>query len=239
VGSGLTQAGDLVGTPGYMSPEQALVDHRSDIFSLGVVLYELLTGQRPFTGANFAEVIDKIIHAQPTAIARLNYDVPPELERITLKCLQKQPDRRYQSARELLVDLKNLRRELDAVQDVTAQRPAAMAMEAAIAGPSDLANSDVVIAYANLDDQPLMSGRQGWISQLHQNLQVRVAQLSGRRVAVVKHSDRAAPPEFETEVLKQIPHAKTVVSVLSPPFVQSNGCRRVVESFWKGTTALC
>jgi serine/threonine-protein kinase len=74
-----------------MSPEQALgkaIDHRTDIFSMGVVLYNLTTGQLPFTGANFSEIIDKIVHAQPTAIARLNYDVSPELERITLKCLQ-------------------------------------------------------------------------------------------------------------------------------------------------------
>ncbi len=94
-----TQSGQVLGTPSYMSPEQALgkdLDHRTDIFSLGVVLYELTTGQRPFTGANFGEILDKIVHAQPTAIARLNYDVPPELERITLKCLQKSPDRRYQ-----------------------------------------------------------------------------------------------------------------------------------------------
>ena len=111
-----TQSGQVLGTPSYMSPEQALgkdLDHRTDIFSLGVVLYELTTGQRPFTGANFAEILNKIVHAQPTAIARLNYDVPPELERITLKCLQKSPDRRYQSARELMVDLRNLARELE------------------------------------------------------------------------------------------------------------------------------
>ena len=109
----------MLGTPGYMSPEQALgkdLDHRTDIFSVGVVLYELATGQRPFAGSNFAEIADKIVHAQPPAIGRLNYDVPAEFERITLKCLQKQPDRRYQSARELMVDLKTLQRELDAGQ---------------------------------------------------------------------------------------------------------------------------
>ena len=87
--------------------------HRTDIFSLGVVLYELTTAQKPFKGANFAEVVDNIVHSQPAAMARLNYDVPPELERITLKCLQKLPERRYQTARELMVDLRNLARELE------------------------------------------------------------------------------------------------------------------------------
>ena len=111
-----TQQGQVLGTPNYMSPEQALgkeVDHRTDIFSLGVVLYELTTGQRPFKGGTIAEIINKIVHEQPLAIARLNYDVPPELERITLKCLQKSPDRRYQTTRELMVDLRNLARELE------------------------------------------------------------------------------------------------------------------------------
>jgi eukaryotic-like serine/threonine-protein kinase len=112
-----TQCGHVVGTPNYMSPEQALgkpVDHRTDIFSMGVVLYELTTGQKPFVGANVAETINKIVHAQPLAIARLNYNVPQELERIVLKCLQKSADRRYQSARELMVDLRNLARDLEA-----------------------------------------------------------------------------------------------------------------------------
>ena len=249
-----TQQGTLLGTPSYMSPEQALgqaLDHRSDLFSLGGVLYELVTGQRPFTGSNVAEIINNIVHAQPPAIARLNYDVPPELERIILKCLQKQPDRRYQSARELMVDLKNLRREIDAGHDqgtthgLTGQISSVGTASAAFNAPNSatadsdpnvLAQSDVVITYANLDDQPLQSGRPGWISQLHQNLQVRVAQLSGKQVAVVKHSDSSATGELETECLKQIPNAKTVVSVLSPPFAHSSGCRRIVESFWKTAT---
>ena len=255
-----TQQGQLLGTPSYMSPEQALgkdLDLRTDLFSLGVVLYELATGQRPFTGSNLAEIINKILHAQPPAIGRLNYDIPPELERIMLKCLQKQSDRRYQSARELMIDLKTLRRELDAEQGHgntlgLSQNYGVAARDAhqnrtdtyggpapspaTLADPKELSRSDVVIAYSSLDDQPVMSGRPGWISQLHQNLQVRVSQLSGKQVAVVKHSDCSAPAEVEAEVLKQIVGAKTVVSVLSPPFAHSGGCQRVVESFWKSAT---
>jgi serine/threonine protein kinase len=239
----LTHEGQVLGTPSYMSPEQALakdLDHRTDLFSVGVVLYELVTGRRPFTGANFVEIVNNIVNTQPAAIARLNYDVPAEFERITLKCLQKQPDRRYQSARELLVDLKNLRRALEAGQEpgggpvTTAYH--ARDSAAVTANPKDLAQSDVVITYSKLDDQPLMAGRQGWVSHLHQNLQVRVGQLSGNQVVVVKHSDSSVPAEVEAEVLKQIPNAKTVVSVLSPPFAHSSECRRIVESFWKSAT---
>lgn len=251
-----TQSGQVAGTPAYMSPEQMLgrdLDHRSDLFSFGVVLYELATGQNPFAGSSFAEIVNKIVHTQPPAIARLNHDVPPELERITLKCLQKSPDRRYQSARELTVDLKNLCRELEAEQgrgfrpdqngEYGTKPPAETghynvqaALADAVSDPAELGHSDVVITYANLDDQPLTSGRPGWISQLQQNLQVRVAQLSGKQVAVMKHSDRLTSADMEAEVLKQIPKAKTVISVLSPPFAQSRGCRRVVESFWKSAT---
>lgn len=170
-----TQAGQVLGTPSYMSPEQALgkgLDHRTDIFSVGVVLYELATGQRPFTGANFAEIVNRIVNFQPPAPARLNYDVSPEFERITLKCLQKQPDRRYQSARELMVDLKNLLRESDGDHDhhragrndITSAYQAPASSPAAVSSAKDLARSDVVITYSKLDDQPLMSGRPGWIS---------------------------------------------------------------------------
>ncbi len=109
-----TAPGVVMGTVPYMSPEQALgreVDHRSDIFSLGAALYEMATGRLPFFGANTSETLDHILHSQPETMARFNHDVPAELERIVRKCLEKEQERRYQSARELLVDLKNLKRD--------------------------------------------------------------------------------------------------------------------------------
>jgi eukaryotic-like serine/threonine-protein kinase len=111
-----TAMGVVFGTLSYMSPEQALgqaFDHRSDVFSLGVVIYEMLSGRLPFVGDSSPEVIDKIIHSEPPPISRLNYAVPPELERIARKCLEKEPERRYQSMRELLTDLRNLQRDND------------------------------------------------------------------------------------------------------------------------------
>src|SRR5947207_3632517 len=111
-----TSPGIVMGTVNYMSPEQAMgrdVDHRTDIFSLGVVLYEMATGRVPFNGASLTETIDRIAHAQPEAIARFNYNVPAELELIIKKALRKNRDERYQSARDLLVDLRDLERELE------------------------------------------------------------------------------------------------------------------------------
>jgi serine/threonine-protein kinase len=113
-----TASGVVMGTVPYMSPEQALgreVDHRSDLFSLGAVLYEMVTGRMPFAGSSTSEILDRILHSQPEAMARFNYDVPAELERIVRKCLEKEPERRYQSARELLVDLKNHQRDSQSI----------------------------------------------------------------------------------------------------------------------------
>src|SRR6185436_9560075 len=109
-----TESGLVMGTVPYMSPEQALgkaADPRSDIFSLGVVLYQLVTARLPFAGATQAETLVRIASAQPEPMARFNYELPLELERIIRKCLEKEPVRRYQSAAELLVDLRNLDRD--------------------------------------------------------------------------------------------------------------------------------
>lgn len=243
----VTDAGMVVGTPAYMSPEQAMgkpIDERSDLFSLGSVIYHLLTQQPPFAGANMGELLHNVLHRQPDAIARLNYDVPPELERIVLKLLAKDVARRYQTARDLSVDLHNLKRDLENAterQDSNSiigstslgQVNASDSDSSIIAKPEELSQSDVVISYADLDDQPVTSGHQGWITKLHENLQVRVAQLSGKQVAVVKQPDPSESKDVEAEVLRQVPKAKTVVSVLSPPFAKSAGCHRLVEAFRK------
>lgn len=110
-----TESGVVLGTVPYMSPEQALgkkVDARSDLFSFGDVLYEMAAGRLPFVGQSQTEVLAQILHEQPEAIARWNYNAPAELERIIRKCLEKDPDRRYQTASDLLIDLRNLHRDL-------------------------------------------------------------------------------------------------------------------------------
>ncbi len=112
----LSTPGTVFGTVPYMSPEQALgreVDHRTDLFSLGVVLYEMTTGRLPFSGATASETIVQIVRDPPETISSLVPEVPAELERIIRKCLEKDPERRYQTARELLVDVKNLKRDLE------------------------------------------------------------------------------------------------------------------------------
>ena len=113
---GQTAVGSVIGSAAHMSPEQIEgreVDCRSDLFSLGVALYEMATGRLPFTGATRAETIDRILHAPPEWITIMNHDIPFELERITLRCLEKTRERRYQSARDLLTDLRELRRQTD------------------------------------------------------------------------------------------------------------------------------
>ena len=97
----------VMGTVPYMSPEQVLgcdLDHRSDLFSLGVLLYEMATGVSPFAGANSSETLDRILYSQPEAISRFNHEAPGELQRIVGKCLEKDREGRYSSARELLAD---------------------------------------------------------------------------------------------------------------------------------------
>src|SRR5207253_8743269 len=108
-----------MGTPQYMSPERArgqVVDARSDIFSLGVVLYEMIAGQPPFDGVNALEVIGEILKSEPQPLSAhaptSGEAAPAELQRIVNKALRKDREERYQTARDLLNDLKDLKEEL-------------------------------------------------------------------------------------------------------------------------------
>jgi serine/threonine protein kinase len=125
----LTSPGMAVGTIQYMSPEQARgeeIDARSDLFSLGAVIYQMLTGQQAFPGSTSAVIFDNILHNAPVAPVTLNPSIPLELERILNKALEKDRDMRYQVAAELRADLKRLQREID-----SGSRPASTTQKSA------------------------------------------------------------------------------------------------------------
>lgn len=133
----LTRAGTVVGTVSYMSPEQAQgkdVDSRSDVFSFGILLYSMFTGGLPFTGKTQVSILAKILETRPEKPSLKNESVPAELERIIDKCLQKDPNDRYQDTRDLVVDLRRLRREFDSgvTSTITGSAPAVKVKKATV-----------------------------------------------------------------------------------------------------------
>jgi serine/threonine protein kinase len=148
--SNLTTTGQFLGTPNYMSPEQvsgAPVDGRSDIFSLGVVLYELLTGRKPFQGDNLTAISYKIVHEDFTPPAELSSDVPPEFNPIVARAMAKDPWNRYQRGKDLALALHQLRAHLEeqrALQDL-----GTMVSEAEFMPTLRLANLEQLVADAS------------------------------------------------------------------------------------------
>lgn len=111
----LTCTGEVVGSPSYMSPEQCTgqdLDHRSDIYSLGIAMYEALTGQLPYEADSFYEILNKHIRGNPSRMPFVENNIPNNLEEIVFRCLDKEPEARFQSARELLGALEGVNKEL-------------------------------------------------------------------------------------------------------------------------------
>jgi serine/threonine protein kinase/Tfp pilus assembly protein PilF len=154
----LTQAqlsipGLVVGTISYMAPEQALgrdIDHRVDLFSLGVVLYELATGRTPFAGTSTTEIIDRILHETAPPPSALNAAVPGALDAIVANALEKTPAFRYQTARDLQKDLRELAAELDSSSASGRRGAASLAAQQA----SAIERSVAVMTFANITREP-------------------------------------------------------------------------------------
>ncbi len=149
----VTIAGMVVGTVSYMAPEQALgrpVDHRTDLFSLGVVLFELATGRIPFVGGSPTEIIDHILHEIPPPPSRFAPSAPPSFDAVVARALEKSPTFRYQSARDMQQDLRHVAEELDTVPRGTTSRVAAGLSSTSVT----IERSVAVMTFANITREP-------------------------------------------------------------------------------------
>lgn len=158
-----TEFGAVIGTMPYMSPEQAFgstVDARSDIFSLGSTIYEMATGVRPFVARTPGELLQKIAQSEPEPMSRLSAGIPSELEAVVQRCLEKQPDRRYQTAGELLADLRGLEQRLGPHGGAIATAPRSRPLPAATsAGKRAIAISAVLAALVAAGSLALWRGK--------------------------------------------------------------------------------
>lgn len=222
--SNLTQEGQMLGTPNYMAPEQVMgkeVDHRADLFSLGVVLYEMLTGHKPFAGENLTQVSHRIVYEPFTPPEKFVRDLPPALRAVLVKSLEKSPDDRYSTASELARDLtaavagrkRSAHRDLNETQSVDALVPPLPPMLLPDLPPAPPLPST----------EPLFMGRDGGDASdasLHETIFTPPATVEFRspaQSAAPAASAVATPPPFVLPVPESAAPAGLVAEPLIPP----------------------
>lgn len=202
---GGTSPGMIVGTAAYMSPEQARgkqIDPRTDIFSFGVVLYEMLTLKQPFEGENPMDLIGAILHKEPKPIRQLLPEIPQDIERLINKTLRKDREERYQTAKDLLIDLRDAKQELEAQSRL--ERTTPLNQE----GPDTL-----ILTAATVDIPHTTSSAEYLVSEItkrKRSLAVLVVLLASIGLGYWVFGNRAAP-------------AKQIESIAVMPFVNESG----------------
>ena len=174
-----SQPGTVIGTVGYMSPEQAQgktkeIDHRSDVFSFGCILFEAVTSKKPFEGDSVLKSLHMVIYEPAPAIAELNPTAPADLQRIVRRCLAKDPDERYQSIKEVAIELKQLRRELEGAGIDTTVPPSRASETAGTSG-----------ATSNQSERAAISASSSPLSTRASSAEYVVSRIKRHRVAAV------------------------------------------------------
>jgi len=238
----LTGEGVTLGTVSYMSPEQVegkTVDTRSDIFSLGIMLYQMVTGLHPFPGDSTPAIMSSILKDAPVPAGSLRGDLPGDLDRVIARCLEKDPKRRFQTVRDVhneLSDLTRAERAGSRGDTVALQReePGASSRprpEAKAATAEAGFKHDLYISYAHLDNEAQLAGQEGWVSAFHRSLEVRVGQLLGKRPSIFRNPKTSGEDALDESQIERLPASALLVTVLSPRYIKSEWCTRELKEF--------
>lgn len=213
-----TLPGVVLGTVGYMSPEQVqgkTVDQRSDIFSFGCILYEAATGRKPFDGDSLIDSLHKIVYSPAPPIKEANPDIPAELQRIIRKCLSKNPEERYQSIKDVSIDLRDLIKEYDSLPSVSAFYPTIPPVNQSFASGSQPPISSGAVS--GIVAQSARGSRRIWIAASVGALVV--IAIAFALFKIISHKSRNAnpAPAFQTmKVTRLTSNGKSSGAIISP-----------------------